>query len=97
MKSCNKNLLKSIEYSRMLMFLADKGDIQREDDGCGVVYGILRDCAYKIKEVAEHEIRNHINRGLWDGESQEMYESVATQNLHGRKANGSDFGHAKIA
>jgi hypothetical protein len=29
--------------------LADQGDADREDTGCGVLYGVLRDAAFKIQ------------------------------------------------
>jgi hypothetical protein len=38
---------------------ADEGDRVREDDGCGVLYGVLRDSAYKIKQLAEAEWERH--------------------------------------
>ena len=39
--------------------LANMGDAQREDTGCGILYGIVRDAAYKIKKLAEKEKHNH--------------------------------------
>jgi hypothetical protein len=45
--------------------LADQGDDHREDCGCGILYGILRDSAYKIKKIAEEEKQAHIRKGLW--------------------------------
>ena len=45
--------------------LADQGDVDREDVGCGVLYGVLRDAAYKIKKLAEEEKRNHEEKGWW--------------------------------
>ena len=48
--------------------LADKGDIDREDNGCGILYGILRDSAYKPKQLAETEKENHIKKGWWKDE-----------------------------
>ncbi len=56
-----------MDLAGKLLFLADKGDLQREDDGCGVLYGIIRDAAYKMKQAAQAEKRNHILRGTWDG------------------------------
>ena len=35
--------------------LADEGDLLREDVGCGILYAVLRDSAYKIKKLAEAE------------------------------------------
>ncbi len=45
--------------------LADKGDSERDDDACGILYGILRDAAYRIKKLAEAEIISHIKKGKW--------------------------------
>ena len=46
--------------------LAEIGDIEREDTGCGILYGILRDSAYKIKKLAEEERDAHKKKGWWD-------------------------------
>jgi hypothetical protein len=48
--------------------VADKGDIDREDTGCGILYGVLRDAAYKLKKLAEQERENHIQKGWWKDE-----------------------------
>ena len=45
--------------------IADAGDIVREDAGCGVLYGVLRDSAYKIKKLAEEEKEAHMRKGWW--------------------------------
>ncbi|MBD3346378.1 MAG: hypothetical protein GF401_15100 [Chitinivibrionales bacterium] len=66
MHAWNKNIEEVIDLAHKLLFLADKGDIQREDDGCGVLYGIVRDCAYKLKLQAEQEKENHIQQGIWE-------------------------------
>ena len=68
MKRNNKNILQVLEYVKKLLFLADKGDMERKDDGCGVLYGIVRDSAYKMKEQAENEIDNHKKFGTWGGQ-----------------------------
>jgi len=62
---CNENLLRSLEMARQLLILADQGDEYREDVGCGVLYGTLRDCAYKIRGLAESEIAVHKSKGKW--------------------------------
>jgi len=49
-----------------MMIIADEGDNDREDDGCGVLYGVVRDSAYKIRTLAEEEKARHINKGKWD-------------------------------
>ena len=45
--------------------LAEKGNTDREDDGCGILYGVLLDSAYKIKRIAEAEKERHIKKGWW--------------------------------
>ena len=45
--------------------LAVKGDAEREDTGCGVLYGILLDSAHRIKKIAEQERDAHISKGWW--------------------------------
>jgi hypothetical protein len=48
-----------------MISLADQGDGDREDNGCGILYGVLRDSAYKLKRLAEAEKENHIRKGWW--------------------------------
>jgi len=48
-----------------MLDLADEGDAVREDSSCGVLYGVLRDAAYKIKHLAEAEKEAHIRKGWW--------------------------------
>ena len=55
----NDNLRKVIQLSYEMLELADHGDKFREDTGCGVVYGTLRDVAYKIRQLAEEELLQH--------------------------------------
>jgi hypothetical protein len=52
--------------ARELLALADAGDADRTDDGCGVLYGIVRDCAYKMRAQAGREQEAHKARGIWD-------------------------------
>lgn len=66
MKKCNENILKSQELAEKLLELGAKGDEEREDEGCGVLFGIIRDAGYRIKELAEKEREKHINSGKWD-------------------------------
>jgi len=64
-KQTNKNLLKALELSHKMLQLADEGERYRLDVGCGVLYGTIRDCAYKIRSLAEAEIESHKIRGNW--------------------------------
>lgn len=66
MNNVTKNILCVIKLSKELLLIADRGDLQRKDDSCGVLYGIVRDCAYKIINAAEKEQTRHIQKGIWD-------------------------------
>ena len=65
MKACDRNIKSTIQLAKEMIELANKGDIDREDNGCGILYGILRDYAYKLKQLAETEKKNHIKKGWW--------------------------------
>jgi hypothetical protein len=51
-----------------MLDLADEGDSVREDVGCGILYAVLRDSAYKIKKLAEAERTAHARKGWWEEE-----------------------------
>ena len=63
MRRCDESIIKTLNLVEQMLELADQGDAAREDRGCGVLYGILRDSAYKIKQIAEAEREAHIKKG----------------------------------
>ena len=65
MKPCDESIKKTLKLVEDMLSLADEGDAVREDTGCGVLYGVVRDSAYKIKRLAEAERDAHINKGWW--------------------------------
>jgi len=65
MKPCNENILKTLELVERMTEVADAGDGAREDVGCGILYGVLRDSAYKIRKLAEEEREAHRRKGWW--------------------------------
>jgi len=62
----NENLLCTLRLAREMIALADEGDRDRDDDSCGIVYGVLRDAAYRIRDLAEKECDKHRRSGKWD-------------------------------
>jgi hypothetical protein len=45
--------------------IADEGDIRSHDDSCTVLYGIVRDCAYKIEaRVGQERALHGVDSGL---------------------------------
>lgn len=65
MKQCDQNIKSTLEIAEEMIRLANEGDADREDTGCGILYGILLDSAYKIKKLAEEEREVHIKKGWW--------------------------------
>ena len=65
MRACDKSIKKTIKLADVMLELADEGDAVREDSGCGVLYGVLRDSAYKVKKLAEAEREAHKRKGWW--------------------------------
>jgi len=64
-RACDHNIKKTLHLVNEMIKVADKGDIEREDTGCGILYGVLRDSAYKLKKIAEKEKESHIRKGWW--------------------------------
>jgi len=65
MRPCNITIKETFELVNNMIDLSDRGDAAREDDGCGILYGVVRDSAYKIRQLAEAEKEAHIKKGWW--------------------------------
>jgi hypothetical protein len=65
MRPCDKSIKKTLDLAVRMLDLADEGDAHREDTGCGVLYAVLRDSAYRIRQMAEAEKDAHIKKGWW--------------------------------
>ena len=65
MKPCDQSIKRTLNLVEEMLNLADEGDAVREDTGCGVLYGVVRDSAFKIKKLAEAEKEAHIQKGWW--------------------------------
>jgi hypothetical protein len=64
-QECNRHIRETLDLARQLTVLADHGETDSRDDGCAVLYGVVRDCAYKIRGQAELEKERHKLRGMW--------------------------------
>jgi hypothetical protein len=57
--------MKQSEMTQAMLPLADEGDTVWEDRGCGVLYSVMRDAAYRIQRIAQAEKQAHIAKGWW--------------------------------
>ncbi len=65
-KPFNENLMRLLTLTREMLALSDEGDRDRNDDSCGIVYGVLRDVSYRLRKLAEEECEKHKKAGKWD-------------------------------
>lgn len=65
MRPCDLNIKRALQLTDKMIELAKIGEAESEDTGCGILYGVLIDSAYKIKRVAEKEREKHIKKGCW--------------------------------
>ncbi len=90
MKTCDEMLEKTLHLADLMAETADQGDALREDVGCGVLYGFLRDSAFKIRKMAEEEVESHIRK---TGRKKEKgkKEAAGPAKGSGRRANAGDL------
>ncbi len=65
MQDCNINIQELLKIADELYDIANRGDIQRNDDSCGVLYGLARDYATRLKREATVEKNKHKSSGKW--------------------------------
>ena len=65
-QQANENLRMLIRMTREMLALADEGDRDRLDDSCGILFGILRDMAYRLRRLGQEECESHMKAGRWD-------------------------------
>jgi len=65
-QTCNRHIRKALKVARDLTILADDGEAHSQDDGCILLYSVVRDCAYRIRQQAEREKEAHRVRGVWE-------------------------------
>ncbi len=65
MRTCDELLEETLQLAEKMLDLADLGDEARQDVGCGVLYGLVRDSAFKIRKLAGQEKEDHVRRAVW--------------------------------
>ncbi|MBN2710994.1 MAG: hypothetical protein JXR97_00970 [Planctomycetes bacterium] len=66
MSRCRQHIAAALDFANKLTILADEGEASATDDSCVVLYGVIRDCAYRIRLHAEREKQRHIDSGEWN-------------------------------
>ncbi len=59
MKPCDLHLRETLDLANRMIELSYRGDEDREDDSCGILYGVMRDSGFRLKDLVTREIANH--------------------------------------
>ena len=60
MQDKNTNVRRLIEVATDLIQVADKGHAECHDENCVGLFGLAKDCGYRIRAAAEHEFAAHL-------------------------------------
>ena len=58
----DRNIKKAIALAEELLLLAWKGQEESRDPGCASLFGVVRDCGYRVRAEAERERAAHADR-----------------------------------
>ncbi len=64
--AADENLRRVMRLTRVMLSLADDGERDHRDPACAILYGTLRDMAYKLRRASEEEFERHGRRGRRD-------------------------------
>ena len=56
-------ILEAMNLAEKLLQTAEKGIVTCKDDSCLVLYGVIRDCGYKIRRTVEQERGQSLQKG----------------------------------
>lgn len=59
MDSTNVHIHRLLDLCEELIELAVEGSDAAEDDGCLLLYGLVQDCAYKMRRAGKDELSVH--------------------------------------
>ena len=89
-KKCDINIDRTIDLANEMIKLAQAGYEQREDPGCGILYGIMLDSGYRLLSLAQKEKERHIQKGWWNDSVRQEEGSCSSGHHHQkRKADSS--------
>jgi len=64
-KQSNEHILKALDIANDLMGLANNEEVLGNDNVCGILLGVMRDCAYKIRRQVERERQARKAKSQW--------------------------------
>ncbi len=61
----NEHISKALEIAKDLIALANNADVLGNDNVCGILLGVMRDCGYKIRRQVEREHQGRKAKSQW--------------------------------
>ncbi len=61
----NEHILKALKIANDLIDLANNEEVLGNDNICGILLGVMRDCAYRIRRQVEREWQGRKAKGQW--------------------------------
>ncbi len=61
-------LLEVLRLADKMMEISRRGTRFASDNGCLILYGVIRDCAFKIRKIAQEELMIHSKHKAKDKE-----------------------------
>lgn len=59
-----------VEIAELMLVLSEQGLQACKDDGCLLLNGMVRECAYRIRDAAERERKAHLDQGSGDSDNE---------------------------
>jgi len=56
MHTARAQLQRALRLAGRLIVLADEGEAEAKDDGCILLFGVVRDCAYRMRSETEKRL-----------------------------------------
>jgi hypothetical protein len=72
MSTCDGHIHEAIVIAEAMIRLADQREMHCDHDGCLLLDGVIRDCAYKIRAAAER-YRDELALEEWTGNGSSSY------------------------
>ena len=57
-----------LQTTERMIAVSDEGLLSSVDDGCLLLNGMVRECAYRLRDAADREREAHLKKGKTGGE-----------------------------
>jgi len=95
-KPCDHHLRQVILLAERMIKLADVGDDDREDTGCGILFGMLRDSGYNTAFEGKWHVAPYLPTSWYGYETYHQEDGHMTANGEAFDPNGLNAAHKHL-